>query len=77
MHEGGCACGRVRFKVAGSPIRVGLCHCFACRKFHRAVFNALVVFKREHVIIIGPLSVWRSSGMPFARDAIVVGHRLP
>jgi hypothetical protein len=32
IREGGCACGRVRFKVEGEPLQVGLCHCTDCRK---------------------------------------------
>jgi hypothetical protein len=32
VRRGGCACGAVRYEVAGEPLRVGLCHCTDCRK---------------------------------------------
>jgi hypothetical protein len=38
--NGGCACGAVRFVAEGEPYRVGLCHCFDCRKQHGAPFGA-------------------------------------
>jgi len=30
--EGGCLCGRVRYKLAGTPWNVGHCHCSMCRR---------------------------------------------
>jgi hypothetical protein len=29
MHEGGCLCGAVRYRVTNAPFRTGVCHCFA------------------------------------------------
>ena len=29
--EGGCACGAIRFKIAGPLAGVGVCHCRACQ----------------------------------------------
>ncbi len=29
--EGGCACGAVRYRVAGTPLGNRICHCRACR----------------------------------------------
>ncbi|HSI41307.1 MAG TPA: GFA family protein [Xanthobacteraceae bacterium] len=48
-HEGGCACGAVRFRTVGRPLRVGLCHCLDCRKAHAAPFATFVVFAAEAV----------------------------
>lgn len=31
VHEGGRVCGRVRYRVAGSPIVVPACHCPRCQ----------------------------------------------
>ena len=31
-RTGGRNCGRVKFEVSGTPVRVGLCHCLVCRK---------------------------------------------
>jgi hypothetical protein len=31
-HEGGCLCGKVRFRVTAPPIDSGYCHCRMCQK---------------------------------------------
>lgn len=51
--EGGCLCGAVRFVAAGSPYRVGVCHCMDCRKHHGALFHASAIFPDQAVTIDG------------------------
>jgi len=58
---GGCACGGVRFTIAGPPKRVGLCHCMTCRKAHAAAFNPFAVFAKEQVGVHGAVASWESS----------------
>ena len=53
QFSGGCLCGQVRLVVSGRPYRVGLCHCFDCRKHHGALFNACAVFPEDAVTITG------------------------
>lgn len=31
MLEGGCYCGRVRYRIEGAPLLKGQCHCRACQ----------------------------------------------
>tara|TARA_R110001599_G_scaffold226153_1_gene425116 strand:- start:13 stop:405 length:393 start_codon:yes stop_codon:yes gene_type:complete len=50
---GGCLCGKVRITALGLPSRVGVCHCFDCRKHHGALFYAAAVFPEEAVSIEG------------------------
>ncbi len=50
---GGCLCGDVRFIATGSPYRVGICHCFDCRKHHGALFHASAIFPADAVTIEG------------------------
>lgn len=38
----------------GEPLRVGLCHCFDCRRFHGAPFSAFVIFPSDRVTVSGP-----------------------
>jgi hypothetical protein len=59
--EGGCACGAVRFRTWGDPLRVGLCHCMTCRKAHGAAFNPFIVFARTNVEVVGVLAHWDST----------------
>ena len=58
---GGCACGKVRFRLSGPPKRVGLCHCLTCRKAHAAAFNPFVAFDRAQADVSGVLQSWQSS----------------
>ena len=37
IHEGGCLCGAVRYRITGSVDRVGHCHCTMCRRSVGAV----------------------------------------
>jgi len=30
-NEGGCFCGRVRYRASGEPLRSAICHCVSCR----------------------------------------------
>ena len=31
-HEGGCLCGRIRFRVTAEPLDSGYCHCRMCQR---------------------------------------------
>lgn len=50
---GGCLCGKVRFHATGAPLRVGICHCFDCRKHHGALFYAAAIFPEAAVTAQG------------------------
>jgi hypothetical protein len=44
VRQGGCLCGRVRFRVKGRPLRVGLCHCQDCRRASGSFFTPFGVW---------------------------------
>ncbi len=44
-HEGGCLCGKVRYKTIGQPKIVGACHCRYCQLRSGSAFGVLVYFK--------------------------------
>ena len=48
-----CMCGDVRITASGEPYRVGLCHCFDCRKHHGALFFAAAMFPADAVTVTG------------------------
>jgi hypothetical protein len=60
-YEGGCACGAVRFRATGSPLRVGMCHCMTCRRVHGSAFGSYAIFERDAVVVTGATREWRSS----------------
>ncbi len=51
-HEGGCACGAVRYRVHGSPAVGTVCHCRFCQKRLASAFAVLASFKEEAVEIL-------------------------
>ena len=52
---GGCLCGDVKLTAVGRPYRVGLYHCFDCRKHHGALFYASAVFPQDSATIKGEI----------------------
>ena len=53
VHEGGCVCGATRFKAAGHPLRVTICHCRWCQRRTGSAFGVEVVFDRSQVRVEG------------------------
>ncbi len=47
VHEGGCLCGAVRYRVAGAPAWVAHCHCQSCRRATGAPMVTWVGFVRD------------------------------
>ena len=47
MHEGGCLCGAVRYRVTGEPVASGVCHCRTCRKTASAPTLPFVAFPAD------------------------------
>ena len=51
-HEGGCACGHVRYRVESAPLIVHCCHCTVCQRQNGSAFavNALVEADRVRIL---------------------------
>jgi hypothetical protein len=51
MHEGGCECGGVRYRI-GAPIFVNCCHCRMCQRHSGSAFaiNAMIEADRVELI---------------------------
>ena len=57
IHEGGCLCGAVRYRVKGDPVRTHICHCTFCQRRTGSAFGLVAVFDEKNVEITGgPLS---------------------
>ena len=47
--EGGCHCGKVRYKATGKPVYVPYCHCESCRKTSGAPVVLYVMFEKMDI----------------------------
>jgi hypothetical protein len=43
-HDGGCLCGKVRFRLTAPPLDAGYCHCRMCQRNSGAPVVAWVTF---------------------------------
>ena len=51
LHEGGCACGAVRYRVRGHPAVSLVCHCKFCQRRLGSAFATLAYFNQRDVEI--------------------------
>jgi hypothetical protein len=51
VHEGGCVCGAVRYRVSGEPLRAYVCHCTYCQRTFSTAFGLLTWFSEENIQI--------------------------
>ena len=49
IHEGGCLCGEVRFRVEGESARASVCHCRYCQLRTGSAFGLGVYFETEKI----------------------------
>ena len=47
MHDGGCLCGEIRYRVNGRQLRGTICHCSICRKWSGGAFLAWAVLEKR------------------------------
>ena len=47
--DGGCECGRVRYRIEGEPIFAHCCHCRQCQKLSGSAFAMNALIERERV----------------------------
>ena len=52
-HDGGCACGYVRYRVKSEPLIVHCCHCSWCQRQNGSAFavNALIEADRVELLL--------------------------
>lgn len=61
VREGGCGCGRVRYRVEGEPKFVAHCHCADCRAYTGAAFSTWAGYRDEQVRWTGERRLFESS----------------
>jgi hypothetical protein len=51
--EGGCECGRVRYRMEGPPIFVNCCHCRQCQKLGGSAFALNAMIETDRLELLG------------------------
>jgi len=65
--DGGCHCGRVRFRAVVDPARVTVCHCTDCQSLTGTAFRATVETARDDLEVEGTPAIYTKtaeSGRP-------------
>lgn len=52
VHEGGCACQAVRYRVQGEPAVSMVCHCKFCQRRLASAFSVVAYFDAPNVEIL-------------------------
>ena len=52
LHESGCVCGAVRYRVRGRPAIGQVCHCRFCQRRLGSAFAVIAYFDEQNVEII-------------------------
>ena len=51
-HEGGCACGAVRYRLASEPLFVHCCHCLNCQRQTGSAFVVNLLIEADRIELI-------------------------
>lgn len=58
-REGGCQCGRVRYRIEGDPVVLAVCHCRECQRQSGSAFGMSLIVKREAFHVTGEAKAFR------------------
>lgn len=61
IHEGGCLCGAVRYRISGEPMGSMVCHCRTCRKASGAPVVAWLSIAKTDFSLTGQTTAFTSS----------------
>ena len=53
MLEGGCGCGRVRYRLLDAPITVNCCHCRDCQRRSGTAFAINAMIELDRIELFG------------------------
>jgi hypothetical protein len=52
LHEGGCTCGAVRYRLASAPLIVHCCHCLNCQRQTGSAFVVNLLIEADRVELL-------------------------
>ena len=53
IRQASCSCGQLKAIANGEPVRISVCHCFACQQRTGSAFGAQARFPRDQVTLQG------------------------
>ncbi len=66
--EGRCGCGKVRYRLAGSPMFVHCCHCLDCQRQTGSAFVLNAIYELDRIELLSgdiePVAMPTDSGRP-------------
>ena len=66
LHEGGCACGLVRYRLGSGPLFIHCCHCLNCQRQTGSAFVINLMIEADRVELVAgvpqPVEVPRDDG---------------
>lgn len=57
-REGGCQCGRVRYRVSGDPLALVACHCKECQRQSGSAFGMSLMVRASGFTVQGELKMF-------------------
>ncbi len=60
--QGGCLCGRVRYRADAEPRFVGVCHCTDCQRFTGTAFATVIAVPSSALELTGTLKSFTKRG---------------
>lgn len=61
-YTGGCACGAIRYSIAGEPLFANHCHCRDCQRESGTGHGSYATFGRAGVTVTGEARTWDMVG---------------
>lgn len=58
IRRASCRCGQLAIQCEGDPVRISVCHCFACQRRTGAPFAEQARFPADKVTITGESREW-------------------
>ena len=60
-REGGCQCGRVRYRITAQPYMLVACHCTECQRQSGSAFGLSLITPQDGVVVEGELNMFERS----------------
>lgn len=61
-YTGGCACGAIRYEVAGKPVMMNDCQCRTCQHESGTGHSSHLTFVGAQVTLLGEPGTWETTG---------------